>query len=121
VSDRTTRTVAGWRIYYADGSVVQSQDDIEWEDAPAEAVAAVIIFYEETFTETEKGRSITLPYRHIFEKEDYYWQVGANRSIVAGSKEDLNFDAAKHGVRGIKRGLIPDSQVFERVHNDRVF
>lgn len=113
--------VAGWRIYYADGSVVQSQDDVEWEVAPDEAVTAVIVFYKETFTEVKKGESVTLPYRHILQKEDYYWQL-IDRTIVAGSLEDLKADREKFGaVIGVKRGLVPDCEIFERIRIDVVF
>lgn len=66
--------VVGWRLYYADGSTVDSKQS-SWEDAPQGGIEVLVVFYE---GQDKHGR----PLRGLFHGSpgnagDYYWQFGA--------------------------------------------
>lgn len=79
----------GWRLYYADGSTVDSTQ-MNWEDAPRESVQVLIVFH------SEKDK-YSRPLREMYHGSpgnagDYYWQFGA------GTANDVPDDAAvKYG------------------------
>lgn len=85
--------VDGWRLYYADGSTVDSRAS-SWADAPRGGVQVLVVFYDEL---DSHGR----PYRGLFHGSpgnagDYYWQFGAGTAadVPAGAvvKDGLMMD-----------------------------
>jgi hypothetical protein len=102
-------TIAGWRLYYGDGSIVDSRTT-EWADAPADDVQALIVFYNETYLIHEADGLKTYSYRKVYCQQDYYWEDGAGTAEEALGHAD------------VKRGkLLPDNQwwaLYEHIHAD---
>lgn len=80
--------VAGWRLYYANGSVIDSNQS-SWNDAPDDAVQILAVFYDKFDT---KGRR----YRALFHGSpgnagDYYWQFGAGTAKDVPPGADVKY------------------------------
>lgn len=69
-------TVAGFRIYYGNGSIASSKGagDLmqSWRQAPATNVCVVLIFFQETYTIWHGERLDTENYKQILSMRDYY-------------------------------------------------
>ena len=67
------RQLLGWRIYYADGSVVNGTTRLHWMTAPSDGLTAVQCFYAEQYKRFDAGtwriENYVLPLRG----RDYFW------------------------------------------------
>ena len=57
--------IAGWRIYYADGTTIDS----EWDSTPATGVVAVVVFGRDFVTKT-KGNPVIGTYRQLYYEDE---------------------------------------------------
>jgi len=105
-------TVKGWRLYYGDGSTVDSRNTA-WQQARNDNVQALIVFYNECYEIWEGAHLKSYPYSKVYCQQDYYWLYGA------GTAEDAR--TQQH----IKRGrLLKDDEwwaLYDRIHNDLIF
>lgn len=87
--------LAGWRVWYADGSVYAS-DTTAWVDLPEQGVVVVAV-YEDRFT---KGG---VRYRRLMDGADWYWLFGKSgtndeRGVWIDPPADVAPELLKRGV-----------------------
>ena len=98
-------TVAGWRIYYGDGTVADSLHST-WQNAPYENVQVMNVYYNETYTIWEGDEKKEYPYREVLTYADYYWPYGCGNSHEAWAAAEVN-EPPKRGK------LIPDQDWWD--------
>jgi hypothetical protein len=67
------RQLLGWRIYYADGSVVNGGSRGNWMAAPSVGLAAVQCFYAEQYERWSNGTKLVENYILPLRARDYFW------------------------------------------------
>lgn len=117
-------TVAGFKIYYGDGSIVSSKGAVDlmdtWRQVPASNVCVVLIFFQETYTIWHEDHYDVENYKQILALTDYYAFDGQLGYAFDAPHvpPDLPDGAVKLG------GLIEDGR-FESLHqqanDDNVF
>lgn len=105
-------TLAGFRIYYGDGSVVSGPLTFEaWASAPSRDVTAVNAFYAETYRIWQEGQWRTENYRTLYAICDYYSFDG--REFSCGNAMDMTV-----GLDGsVKTGGLLSNEDFSRIYN----
>jgi len=69
------KVIAGWKLYYGDGSVVSSRYSI-WEDAVADDVQVLIVYFSETYKIWHGDHWDEESYRDMYFGKDYFWPFG---------------------------------------------
>ncbi len=82
-------SVAGWRVWYGNGSVLTSLD-MEWDAAPAADVQMVTVYFDRTYRIWVDDRWENQNYVRELHSADYYWRAGpAERSRQGRSRDVL--------------------------------
>ncbi len=113
-------TIAGWKILYADKTVVTSRDS-SWRESKSDEVLIVHFYFVENYRRHTSDGWVTENYRKELLSEDYYW-MNPDKTIDCGSAKDvpegLSDGAVKTGI------LIQDTSWLERYnsfHEDRTW
>ena len=107
-------TVAGWRIYYGDGTVADSRST-DWEESPNDNVQVVVVFYNETYKTWIDDELKEYPYRVLYTRADYYWKWGAGSAIDANAANAPDVKLGKELEKEDWRA------VYDRANDDLVF
>ena len=108
----------GWRLYLSDGKVVDSRFST-WEQAPAEGIALLIVFYAATYPIHRDGAWHTENYVSLLHGEDYYWRDGD--SFIGGNATECAAAAPIHTKRGT---WLPETEwrvLYNQAYADTVF
>ena len=114
-------TIVGWKILYADGTVVTSKES-SWHASKSEEVLIVSIYFIENYRRyTSNNEWVTENYKEELLQEDYYW-ISPDKTLGCGAAKDvpegLPDGAVKTGI------LIQDMSWLERYnsfHEDRIW
>jgi hypothetical protein len=117
--DPPVLTVAGWRIYYSDGSAVSSSDS-EWEKATGQGIQAVRVFFDQTYGTWIADHNEIHNRCATFMEDDYYWKVG--QEFFSGSAAEIPADLPDGAVKaGQLLQLWQFAEIINRVDLDKTF
>ncbi len=99
----------GWRIYYGDGTVVDSRS-MDWDDAPSDDVQVVVVFMDATYSNHGQIRN----YRQILHTYDYFWKLddefGCSQAYGVPERAQI-----KEGRMTTKENFLA---IYNRANND---
>lgn len=111
-------TPIGWRLWYADGTVVDSRTDT-WASAPSTGVQVLAVYYAETYEcwhgrPERGGQKLVHNYRSIYHgakrQIDYYW-ITLDGVAGAGSVDEIPVGAV------VKEGTLIATDRFQDIVN----
>ncbi len=122
-SDGSPADVAGFKLYYADGTTKFSKLGDTFELSPATGIISVVIYYTKTYQIWVDDHFETRNYCEVFHSADFYWaeKVGNKFQFGAGALADVPPGANVF----VKTGqLLPDADfyaIYNSANDDRIF